>query len=155
MRPTLRELRALSFSALIGCASAAPPQAPAPQAKRDTAKPETSDAPQLAGPGEHAYTEAFFPGTTYDSGISTPDAVLGFPEGERPAHHEQVLACWRRWAQESKRVQLGTDAHTYEGRELVYGVVASEATSPSSTRSSRRSPSSPIRASSPQANRTD
>jgi hypothetical protein len=112
-----------SFVALIGCASATPSTSLAPEPAQARAQATV----QLSAPQEHAYTAEFFPGTSYDAAISTPDAVLGFRLGDQPAHHEQVLACWRTWAAQSKRVKLETYGRTHEGRELVCGVIASEA----------------------------
>ena len=126
MNRALRILHTIPILALASCAVAAPtlqtPEATAPNATTKTPTPTV----QLAPPQGLEYTAAFFPDATYDAAIATPDSMLGFPLGERPAHHAQVVACWRKWAEQSKRVKLETYGRTHEGHELLCGVVGSE-----------------------------
>ena len=70
-----------------------------------------------------AYPAAFFLGETYDPAVATPESVLGFPLGERPATHGQIEALFHAWADASDRVTLVEYARTYEGRALYYAVV--------------------------------
>ncbi len=76
---------------------------------------------------ELGYEAEFFPGATYDPEVATPDSFLGQKHGSRLAHHEEVLAAFRTWAEASDRVSLKTFGQTHEGRELVYAVVTSAA----------------------------
>jgi hypothetical protein len=126
MNRALRILHTIPILALASCAVAAPtlqtPAATAPNATTKTPVPTV----QLAPPQGLEYTAAFFPDATYDAALATPDSMLGFPLGERPAHHAQVVACWRKWAEQSKRVKLETYGRTHEGHELLCGVVGSE-----------------------------
>ncbi|MCC7011611.1 MAG: hypothetical protein IT454_03530 [Planctomycetes bacterium] len=126
--PAVRSSLSTAILMLFGCAASAP----ASQAgATPSATPEPARTPQatvqLALPPEHVYAREFFPGTSYDASISTPDELLGFRLGHQPAHHAQVLDCWRTWARQSKRVKLETYGWTHEGRELVCGIVASAA----------------------------
>ncbi len=69
----------------------------------------------------------FFEDARYDPAILDPDAVLGRPLGTRMASHEEVLAIWHAWAEQSPRVLLESYGRTYEGRELLVGIVTSTA----------------------------
>ena len=121
-RPALLALSALAT--LLGCATARPAllSAAVPQEARDSSKADV----RLSAPEEHDYEVPFFAGSTYDPAISAPRALLGFEIGDQPASHAQVLACWRAWASQSKRVKLESYGFTHEGRELVHAVVTSE-----------------------------
>ena len=72
-----------------------------------------------------AYDVPFFPGTTYDEGIPTPDSILGQQHGSRLAHHAEILRCFETWAAASPRVTFHSYGRTHEGRELSYAVVTS------------------------------
>ncbi len=69
----------------------------------------------------------FFPPGPKDSAVPTIASVLGVEAGRRPAHHEEVVRLWRQWARTSPRVQLEVLGRTHEGRELLCGVVTSQA----------------------------
>ncbi len=85
-------------------------------------------APMRFGdPDEHAYDAAFFPGANHDDAISTPDQLLGQRHATRLSHHAEIMACFRRWADESPRVSLHPYATSYEGRELAFAVITSPA----------------------------
>ena len=72
------------------------------------------------------YGEAIYPGgADHDPAIPAPEAVLGFPVGQRTATSEQVLAYAQAVAAASPRVQLVEYARSYEGRPLVYLVISS------------------------------
>ena len=75
-------------------------------------------------PGD-ADDRPFYPGD-YDPTIATPASLLGHPIGSEPAPGADVVACFRRWAEESPRVDIATYATSYEGRELVRVVISSE-----------------------------
>jgi hypothetical protein len=71
------------------------------------------------------YDAPFFPGATYDPAIPTPDSVLGFPVGSRPANHAQIETVIRALAAASPRCKLFEYGVTHEGRKLYYLVIAS------------------------------
>jgi len=60
-----------------------------------------------------------------DRAITPPDEFLGFPLGERPARHAQVVAYLEHLASQSPRIQVSPMGATYEGRALVYAVISS------------------------------
>lgn len=72
------------------------------------------------------YGAEFFPGAKYDGAVATPDSVLGFRVGERPARHGQIEAVVKAIAATSARAKLFEYATTHEGRKLYYLVLASE-----------------------------
>jgi hypothetical protein len=74
-----------------------------------------------------AYEEPFFPNAKYDPNVPTPDSVLGFPVGSRPATHAQIEAVFKALAANSPRCKLFEYGKTHEGRTLYYMVIASEA----------------------------
>lgn len=63
----------------------------------------------------------------FDAAVPHPDSVLGFPLGERPARHAQVLEYYRKLATATSRVKLFDMGKTYEGRPLMYAVITDEA----------------------------
>lgn len=73
------------------------------------------------------YDVPFFPGATHDESIPTPDSILGFPVGHRPARYAQIDACFKAWAKASGRARLFEHGATYEGRALFHLVISSEA----------------------------
>ncbi len=102
-----------SALALSHTVAAQQPTAPNP--------PQPSPLPGLR------YDAPFFPGAQHDPNIPPPDAILGFPVGERPAMHAQVEAVIRDLAQRSPRARLFEYARSHEGRTLWYMIVSSEA----------------------------
>lgn len=74
-----------------------------------------------------AYDQPFFPGASNDPAIDTPEALLGFPMGERPATHAEIEKCLKRWAEQSDRAVLETHGQTYEGRTLYHIIISSPA----------------------------
>ncbi len=70
------------------------------------------------------YDTPFFPGAQHDPNIPPPDAILGFPVGERPAMHAQVEAIIRDLAQRSPRARLFEYARSHEGRTLWYLIIS-------------------------------
>ncbi|MFH0981494.1 MAG: M14 family metallopeptidase [Planctomycetota bacterium] len=73
------------------------------------------------------YDVPFFPGAQYDPAIPTPDSVLGFEVGSRPASHAQIEAVITALAAKSPRAKLFEYAKSHEGRALYYLVLSSEA----------------------------
>src|SRR5262245_54816444 len=72
------------------------------------------------------YDVDFFPGAHHDPAIPTPDLVLGFPVGSKPATHAQIEAVIKAIAAKSPRVKLFEYAKSHEGRTLYYLAVGSE-----------------------------
>jgi hypothetical protein len=68
----------------------------------------------------------FYPKGTYLDGIPTPDEVIGFPLGEKPVRHAQVIQYFKALAEKSPRVRLMVTGETFEGRKLVVLLVSSE-----------------------------
>jgi hypothetical protein len=88
---------------------------------QDQPAPQPSPVPGLA------YEEPFFPKAKYIPSVPTPDSVLGFPVGSRPATHAQIEAVFKALAAKSPRCKLVAYGKTHEGRALYYMVIASEA----------------------------
>ncbi|MBS0195995.1 MAG: peptidase [Planctomycetes bacterium] len=80
--------------------------------------------PPSALPG-FEYTQPFFPGAAYDNAIPTPDSLLGFPVGQKPATHAQIEACMKAWAN-TPRSRLFEYARSHEGKTLYYLVISSK-----------------------------
>ncbi|MGE0480234.1 MAG: M14 family zinc carboxypeptidase [Phycisphaerae bacterium] len=59
-----------------------------------------------------------------DPALPTPDAVLGFPVGTRPATHAQIERCLNTW-KDSPRLRVHTYGQTHERRTLYFAVVTS------------------------------
>ncbi len=95
---------------MAGVASARQGQAPAP-----------TPLPGLT------YDAPFFPGAHYDAAVPTPDSVLGFAVGSKPATHAQIEAVIKAVAAKSPRAKLFEYAKSHEGRTLYYLVLSSEA----------------------------
>ncbi len=64
---------------------------------------------------------------SYDPAVPTPRAVLGYELGDRFTPHHLLMRYIERVALTSRRVRVDTLAHTFEGREVVLVVAASEA----------------------------
>ncbi len=69
----------------------------------------------------------FFPNGKYNSAVPTPEQVLGFKVGERPARYPEAVAYLKELARQSPRVQLLESGQTHEGRTLYYALISSEA----------------------------
>jgi hypothetical protein len=92
-----------------------------PAHAQDLSAPQPSPVPGLA------YEEPFFPNAKYNPGVPTPDSVLGFPVGSKPATHAEIEAVFKALAASSPRCKLFDYGKTHEGRTLYYMVIASEA----------------------------
>ncbi len=71
------------------------------------------------------YDAPFFPGANHDPAIPTPDSILDFPVGQRPARHSQIEACFKAWAEASRRANLFEHGRNYGGRALFHFVITS------------------------------
>lgn len=103
-----RWLRAVALLATVVPASAQSPLPPSP-------------LPGLA------YEVPFFPGARYDAAVPTPDSILGFAVGSKPATPAQIERICRALADKSPRVRMFQYGATHEGRPLHYLVIASPA----------------------------
>ena len=63
----------------------------------------------------------------YDPAVPTPRSVLGYEPGDRFTPHHLLMRYVEAVARTSPRVRLDTVAHSFEGREVVLVIVASEA----------------------------
>ena len=70
-------------------------------------------------------TIPFFPGGTYDSGIPTPENVLGFVIGAKPCRYEEMVNYISALDQTSPEVLLKEYGQTHEGRKLYYLIISS------------------------------
>jgi len=78
-------------------------------------------------PEGRAAPPPFFAGSSYDPGVTSPDTVLGQPQGSRLARHAEILECFRQLAATSPRVRLLEHGRSFEGRPLVHAVITSPA----------------------------
>lgn len=138
--PLLHFFLALSLGCVSSTTPAGPSADPGPAALGGPASPPaTGSAGPIGGdedgfepirfgdPVELSYTEPFFPGATYDESITSPDELLGQPQGSRLTRHDELVGCLESLADESPRVTLTEFGRTYEGRPLVRAVITSEA----------------------------
>ncbi len=68
----------------------------------------------------------FFPGGSYDPQVPTPEAVLGFPVGSRPARYDEIRRYFSRLDEASPRARLFIHGQTHEGRELFHLILGDE-----------------------------
>jgi hypothetical protein len=91
-----------------------------------TGRSQDSPAPQPNPLTGLTYDAPFFPNAQHDPNVPTPDSVLGFPVGSRPATHAQIEAVLKAVSARSPRCKLVEYGRTHEGRALYYVVIASE-----------------------------
>jgi hypothetical protein len=91
----------------------------APGRAQDLPVPQPTPLPGLA------YDAPFFPNAKDDPIVPTPDSVLGFPVGSKPATHGQIEAVFKALGAKSPRCKLMEYGKTHEGRALYYLVIAS------------------------------
>ncbi|MET1253892.1 M14 family metallopeptidase [Aliikangiella maris] len=60
----------------------------------------------------------------YNPQIPTPDAILGFPVGQRTATPEQIVNIVKTISNSSDRIQLIEYARSHEGRPLYYAIIS-------------------------------
>lgn len=90
------------------------------------ASARAASLPAGAPPAAPAYDADFFPGTTYDAALPTPELLLGFRLGDRAALPAEIERCLEAWAA-SPRARLVEYARSHEGRALYYMAVGSAA----------------------------
>ncbi|HXV14525.1 MAG TPA: M14 family metallopeptidase [Candidatus Krumholzibacteria bacterium] len=76
-------------------------------------------------PGTGTYTAPFWPDGTYRSDVRSPSEFLGYPIGSVPAPHADIVRYFE-YLDQLPTAELHTYAQSYEGRTLVYLVIASE-----------------------------
>jgi hypothetical protein len=81
-------------------------------------------APRAETASDLVYDLEFFPGTSYDPAVATPEAVLGFRPGDRAAFPAEIERCLEAW-KDSPRSRLVEYARSHEGRALYYVAVSS------------------------------
>src|ERR1700733_657675 len=70
----------------------------------------------------------YWPGSTYDPAVPTPKKVLGYDFGDRISPHANIVRYLQALAAaEPNRMKVFDYGKTWEGRELVYAVIGSEA----------------------------
>lgn len=77
-------------------------------------------------PGAGTYDAPFWPDGTYKNDIKSPDEVLGYPVGSKPAPHADLLKYFE-YLDQFPNAELRSYGETYEGRKLVYLIIASDA----------------------------
>ena len=77
-------------------------------------------------PGSGSYDAPFWPDGTYRADVKSPDEVLGYPVGSKPAPHADLLKYFE-YLDQFPNAELHSYGETYEGRKLVYLVIASDA----------------------------
>src|SRR5262245_54057648 len=93
----------------------------------DIACARQGQAPQPTPLPGLVYDAPFFPGAHFDAAVPTPDSVLGFAVGSKPATHAQIEAVIKAIAGKSARAKLFEYARSHEGRTLYYLALSSEA----------------------------
>lgn len=73
------------------------------------------------------YQVPLFGDVSFNSQITSPKSILGFPVGERTATPEQITQLVTTWAIESDRAQRQVYAHTFEQRPLSVMIISSPA----------------------------
>jgi hypothetical protein len=119
-RERIRRLLVANTGLLAAALAPALLLAPAGRAQ-DLPAPQPSPLPGLA------YEEPFFPNAKNDPGVPTPESLLGFPVGSRPATHAQIETVFKALGAKSPRCKLVEYGKTHEGRALYYMVIASPA----------------------------
>jgi len=70
----------------------------------------------------------FWPGASYDAAVPTPKKVLGYDFGDRISSHANIVKYFNALAAaEPNRMKVFDYGKTWEGRELVYAVIGSDA----------------------------
>jgi len=70
----------------------------------------------------------FWPGANYDAAVPTPKKVLGYDFGDRISSHANIVRYLQALAAAApNRMKVFEYGKTWEGRELVYAVIGSEA----------------------------
>ncbi len=69
----------------------------------------------------------FHPDLEYESGITSPAEFLGYELGQEYTFHHKVMNYFKQLDEESDKLTFHKYATTYEGRDLYYAVISSEA----------------------------
>ena len=77
-------------------------------------------------PGAGTYDAPFWPDGTYRNDVKTPDEVLGYPLGSKPAPHADLVKYFE-YLDSFPNAELKSYGETYEGRKLCYLIIASDA----------------------------
>jgi len=100
---------------------------PASSALQGTGSEEAFEPIAFGDSGGNAYAPDFFRGSAYDPDVPTPDELIGSRHADRLSHSEEIVDCFRAWADASPRVRLFRHGRTHEGRDLVHAVITSPA----------------------------
>ncbi|HEX5133475.1 MAG TPA: M14 family metallopeptidase [Candidatus Krumholzibacteria bacterium] len=76
-------------------------------------------------PGRGTYDAEFWPGTAYRPEVRSPEDFLGYRLGSRPTPHADIVRYFE-YLDGLPNAELHTMGETYEGRRLVYLVIASD-----------------------------
>jgi hypothetical protein len=68
----------------------------------------------------------FYPGGVYSKNVPTPEKILGFQVGSRPARYAEAVNYFNILASSTPRVKLVEMGETFEGRKLHYLVISNE-----------------------------
>jgi Zinc carboxypeptidase len=80
-------------------------------------------------PGYGAYDAPFWPDGTYRTDVQSPSDFLGYRIGTKAAPHADIVRYYE-YLDQFPTAELHSYGETYEGRKLLYLVVASEANAP-------------------------
>lgn len=80
-------------------------------------------------PGLADYTAPFWPDGAYRTEVKSPDDFLGYRIGSKPAPHADIVRYFE-YLDQFPTAELHSYGETYEGRKLLYLIVASEANAP-------------------------
>ncbi|MFN0058604.1 MAG: M14 family zinc carboxypeptidase, partial [Planctomycetota bacterium] len=76
-------------------------------------------------PREYRYDKPMFETSNYDPQIPTPDKLLGYRLGDRPATHAEVQRCFKAWDDASPRMTLTDFGNSHERRVQFYATITS------------------------------
>ena len=80
-------------------------------------------------PGFGEYDAPFWPDGTYRTDVQSPSDFLGYRIGSKPAPHADIVRYYQ-YLDQFPTAELRSYGETYEGRALIYLIVASEANAP-------------------------
>jgi len=80
----------------------------------------------VATAGAAAQLPLMIPETTYDPAVPSPETVLGFPLGSRPARYDEAVKVFASLVSHSGRVKMLDMGRTYEGRTQYLLILGSE-----------------------------
>ncbi|MCH8272224.1 MAG: peptidase M14, partial [Candidatus Marinimicrobia bacterium] len=71
------------------------------------------------------YDVQFHDEKNYSDAVPSPDEVLGYRLGDRPARYDEIVSYIKTVADKSDRALLETHGSTYEGRQLYHLIISS------------------------------